>query len=65
MSSSVTLVRQFSQCDSGATVVEYALLMALMALALIGALAATGGSTNDKWEGVSDDIGDAMTKAGL
>lgn len=65
MGSEYSLVKRFSRCESGGTVVEYALLMALMALALIGALAATGGSTTDKWDGVSDDIGDAMTKAGI
>ncbi len=56
-------LNKFSRCDSGATAVEYALLMALMALALIGALGSTGSGTQDKWDGVSEDIGDAMTGA--
>lgn len=53
-------LENFSRCESGATAVEYALLMGLMALALIGALNATGSGTQDKWDGVSDDVGDAM-----
>lgn len=56
--------RKFTACESGATAVEYALLMGLMALALIGALQATGGGTADKWDGVSEDVGDAMINAG-
>ena len=56
-------LNRLSRCDSGATAVEYALLMGLMALALIGALNATGSGTQDKWDGVSDDVGDAMNGA--
>lgn len=51
------------RCQSGANAVEYGLLMALMALALIGALNATGSGTQDKWDGVSDDVGTAMNGA--
>ncbi|MEL6862042.1 MAG: Flp family type IVb pilin [Pseudomonadota bacterium] len=57
-------MRKFAHCESGASAVEYALLMGLMALALIGALSATGGGTADKWNGVSDDVGTAMNTAG-
>lgn len=53
-------------CDeSGATAVEYALIMSLMTLALLGAIGATGGATGDKWNGISDDIGQAMEDAGV
>ena len=41
---------------SGATAIEYGLIMALMAVALIGALNSTGDSTKDKWDGVADKI---------
>lgn len=51
--------------DSGATAVEYGLIAGLMTLALVGALASTGDGTSDKWEGVSDDVSDAMSNAGL
>nr|WP_197501573.1 Flp family type IVb pilin [Hyphomonas sp. Mor2] len=60
MSIDLNALKKLSRCDSGATAVEYGLLMGLMALALIGALNATGSGTQDKWDGVSDDVGDAM-----
>ena len=64
MATTPAVLRKFASCESGATAVEYALLMGLMALALIGALQATGGGTSDKWDGVSEDVGDAMINAG-
>lgn len=51
---------QFLRCDSGATAIEYAMIMALMTVALIGALGSTGKSTGEKWDGISEDVGDAM-----
>ncbi|MEO1553295.1 MAG: Flp family type IVb pilin [Pseudomonadota bacterium] len=50
--------------ESGATAIEYGMIMALMAVALIGAIGATGASTGDKWDGVSNKVGDAMDGAG-
>lgn len=64
MSTDSKALNKFFRCQSGATAVEYALLMGLMALALIGALSATGAGTGDKWDGVSDDVGTAMNDAG-
>lgn len=64
MSKRANFVQRFSVCESGATAVEYGLLMALMAVALLGALGSTGSSTGDKWNGVSQDVGDAMANAG-
>ena len=54
----------FQRNDSGATALEYGMIMSLMAVALIGAIGATGASTGDKWDGVSNEVGDAMSKAG-
>ena len=54
----------FLRDESGGTAVEYGLIMALMTLALIGALTATGDGTSEKWKDVSDDIGGAMAGAG-
>ena len=54
----------FTADDAGATAVEYGLIMALMTIALLGALAATGSSTKDKWQDVSDEVGGAMQGAG-
>ena len=50
----IEAARSFSRNESGG----------LMALALLGALSATGSSTSDKWDGVSEDVGDAMNGAG-
>jgi len=55
---------RFQRNESGATVVEYGLIIGLMTLALLGALAATGDSTADSWDGVATDVGEAMTSAG-
>ncbi|MEP1144727.1 MAG: Flp family type IVb pilin [Henriciella sp.] len=55
---------RFQRNDSGATVVEYGLIIGLMTLALLGALAATGDGTADKWNEVADDVGGAMSSAG-
>ena len=54
----------FTADDSGATAVEYGLLIGLMTLALLGALAATGSSTQDNWNEVSDEVTEAMQSAG-
>ncbi|MCF6328187.1 MAG: Flp family type IVb pilin [Henriciella sp.] len=43
----------------GATAVEYGLIMALMTLAVIGAISTTGDATKAKWEGVADEVGAA------
>ena len=55
---------RFLGCNSGATAVEYGLMMGLMTIALLGALNSTGKGTSDKWDGISEDVGDAMTTAG-
>lgn len=64
MSKCSNFAERFTASESGATAVEYGLLMALMAMALLGALSATGGGTGDKWDGVSQDVGTAMNNAG-
>ena len=55
---------RFSRNESGATAVEYGLILSLMTLALIGALSATGSGTSEQWQGVSDDVTGAMANAG-
>ncbi len=47
--------RRFFSNYSGATAVEYGLIMGLMTLALLGALSATGDGTSDKWNDVATD----------
>ena len=55
---------RFSRNESGATAVEYGLILSLMTPALIGALTATGAGTSGQWQGVSDDVTGAMSSAG-
>jgi pilus assembly protein Flp/PilA len=57
-------LKRFQFDREGATAIEYGLIMALMTLALVGALASTGAATQDKWDGVSEKVGDAMDNAG-
>ncbi len=45
----------------GATAVEYGLIMALMTVAMVGALSSTGSATKDKWEGVAEKVENAST----
>jgi len=43
--------------ERGAALVEYALLLALIAVAVIGALTLLGGNVNNKFSTVSNSIG--------
>jgi pilus assembly protein Flp/PilA len=43
------LIRRFLAETSGATAIEYGLIAGLIALAILGALGATGNSVGDKW----------------
>ncbi|MEL6825338.1 MAG: Flp family type IVb pilin [Pseudomonadota bacterium] len=56
--------KRLQRDESGATAIEYGLIMSLMAVALIGAIGATGKSTGDKWDGIANKVGDAMDDAG-
>ena len=43
------MVRRFLADGSGATAIEYGLIVALISLAIMGALGATGTSVGDIW----------------
>lgn len=51
---------RFLKDESGATAIEYGLIAALIAVVLVGALQAVGGSLNTAFEKISDDV-DAAT----
>ena len=53
------LVRFFKN-ESGATAIEYGLIAALIAVAIISAVSALGGSTGNTFNAISDE----MTNAG-
>ncbi|MFC2952347.1 Flp family type IVb pilin [Marinicaulis aureus] len=53
-------VKAFRDCESGATAIEYGLIVALIFLGIVSALRAYSSSAS----GVYDDIGTAMDDAG-
>ena len=42
-------IRRFLANKSGATAIEYGLIAALISMAILGGLGATGNSVSDKW----------------
>ena len=55
------LMSKFIKDESGATAIEYGLIAALIAVALIGGASAIGGSLNTKFTTVSAEINKAGT----
>ena len=51
--------------ESGATAIEYGLIAALIAVALIAALGSLGGSLDNTFSGVSNELTTANTNAGI
>jgi pilus assembly protein Flp/PilA len=52
-------VTRFLKDESGATAIEYGLIAALIAVVLVTALTAVGGSLNDKVTQISDTVSSA------
>lgn len=52
-------LKAFKFDSKAATAVEYGLIMALMTLALLGALSVLGSNTQDKWESVAESVSEA------
>jgi pilus assembly protein Flp/PilA len=50
------LIKNFVNDESGATAIEYGLIAALVAVAMIAGAQALGESINDKFEDVSDTM---------
>ncbi len=55
------LIKRLFSDESGATLVEYGLLIALIAAIAVGVIAVIGGQVQDGFQQVSD----AMTSAGI
>ena len=53
------LGQAYWQDESGATAIEYALIAAVVAIALIGGASSIGKNTNSLWNGVSDAVANA------
>ena len=50
-------LKQFVKCESGATAIEYALIAALIAVVIIGALTSLGNNASSKLTSVATAIG--------
>ncbi|WP_062016582.1 Flp family type IVb pilin [Aureimonas sp. AU4] len=57
----MTIWAAFRRDRSGATAIEYGLLVALIAMAIVGALTATGTSVEDQWRGLSTAVVDVLS----
>lgn len=55
------LVTRFIEDESGATAIEYGLIAALIAVAMIGGAGAVGGAVQSKFTAVSGAINSAPT----
>ncbi len=56
--------RKFIQGEEGATMVEYGLMVALIAVVCIGAVTALGTSVRGLFNGVATTVGGTSTTAG-
>ena len=54
------LIRRFLAGESGATAIEYGLIVALISLAIVGALGATGTSVGDMWNDNANKVTEAL-----
>jgi len=50
------MLRQLAECRKAATAVEYGLILALVVLAMFGALQLTATATTDMWNNVSNKV---------
>ena len=57
-----TFLKHIGNDNSGATAVEYGLIVSLIVVAMIGALNGVADSTTDMWNNVETTSVDAMTK---
>ena len=58
------LVTRFIEDESGATAIEYGLIAALISVALIAGASALGNGINNKFNDVSDELGNATINTG-
>lgn len=54
-------LRAFGRDESGATSIEYGLIAALMAVAIIASLKSLGNSATGSWGSMANKAGNAMT----
>ena len=54
-----TFINKFAKDESGATAIEYGLIVALIAVVIIGAVTAIGGTLNTTFTTIDDKLQDA------
>ena len=52
----VSLLKDLFRDTRGATAVEYGLVLAMIVLAMLGALQGVAGETVSMWDGIADDV---------
>ncbi len=52
----MTFLKTLYDDESGATAIEYGILMALIATAIIAGAGVLGGDVNNKWDGVAAEV---------
>ena len=57
----VSLLKDLFRDTRGATAVEYGLIIAMIVLAMLGALQGVAGKTISMWDGISRDVISAST----
>ena len=55
-----TILRRLLADQTGATAIEYGLIVGLIAIALMGGLSSLGGGTGGMWDKVKTDVTTAM-----
>jgi pilus assembly protein Flp/PilA len=60
-----TLVKQFLKDEDGAAAIEYALIAALIAMAIVVGATALGGSINAFFDSISGALDAVVTSAGF
>lgn len=58
-----TWLQTFTKTERGASLVEYALLVALIAVVCIGAVAMLGGTVDDTFTSIDEDLKNPPTSA--
>jgi pilus assembly protein Flp/PilA len=57
----VALQQRIARDETGATAVEYGLMVALIAAVIIAAVTTLGGTLNGMFQGISTDLGGTVT----
>ncbi|MBD2842060.1 Flp family type IVb pilin [Erythrobacter rubeus] len=57
-----TFLKHIGTDDTGATAIEYGLILGLIAIAMVGALGGIANGTNANWNEVGTEVEDAMAR---